>query len=498
MSKRRGVATNSLATAVSLAHGASKNIWKLSRCSSTSTKRRSGGTEMKTIQIRTEIPGPRSRALMSRREAAVPRGPFRATPIFVASADGATIEDVDGNRYIDFAGGIGCLNVGHRAPQVMSALKAQLEKHLHLCFAVTPYEGYVALAEKLNSLAPGKAPKKTIILNTGAEAVENAVKIARAFTKRPAVICFEDAFHGRTLLTMTLTSKTHPYKAGFEPFASDVYRIPYAYPYRGQSGATAEIFAHYLEDAFKRSVAPESVAAVIAEPVLGEGGFIIHPRDYFKLVQDICRKHGILFIADEVQSGFARTGKWFASEHFGIEPDLITKAKSLGGGMPIAAVTGRAEIMDAPGVGALGGTFCGHPLSCVVGLAAIETIEKENLLSRSIVIGRHFEERARAWQKKWALIGEGRGLGGMCAMRLVRDAATRDPADAETKQVARFCYEHGLITITAGTFNNVIRILVPLVVTDEQFDEGLGVIEAALAAVAERKQAALSHAQRKA
>ena len=412
----------------------------------------------------------------------------------MASAEGAALEDVDGNRYLDFAGGIGCLNAGHRSPRVVAALKKQIEKHLHLCFAVTPYEDYVALAEKLNALAPGKAPKKTIIVNTGAEAVENAVKIARAYTKRPAVICFEDAFHGRTLLTMTLTSKTHPYKAGFEPFASDVYRIPFAYPYRADKSATAETFAHYLEDAFKRSVAPESVAAVIAEPVLGEGGFIVPPKDYFALLQKICRQHGIVFIADEVQSGFARTGKWFASEHFGIEPDLITMAKSLGGGMPIAAVTGRAEIMDAPGAGALGGTFCGHPLSCAAALAVIETIEKENLLSRSVAIGRRFEERARAWQKKWPLVGDVRGLGGMCAMELVRDATTREPADTETKQIARFCYEHGLITITAGTFNNVMRILVPLVVTDEQFDEGLGVIEAALAAVADRKQAALSHA----
>lgn len=449
---------------------------------------------MSTIYIRTEIPGPRSRALMARREAAVPRGPNNSTPIFMAAAEGATLEDVDGNRYLDFAGGIGCLNAGHRSPRVISALREQIEKHLHLCFAVTPYESYIALAEKLNALAPGKTPKKTIIVNTGAEAVENAVKIARAYTKRPAVICFEDAFHGRTLLTMTLTSKTHPYKAGFQPFASDVYRIPFAYPYRREKGATAETFAHHLEDAFKRNVAPESVAAVIAEPVLGEGGFIVPPKDYFALLQKICRQHGILFIADEVQSGFARTGKWFASEHFGVEPDLVTMAKSLGGGMPIAAVTGRAEIMEAPGVGSLGGTFCGHPLSCAAALAAIETIEKENLLSRSVAIGSRFEERARAWQKKWPLVGEVRGLGGMCAMELVRDAATREPADAETKQVARFCYEHGLITITAGTFNNVIRILVPLVVTDEQFDEGLGVIESALASVAERKQAVLSHA----
>ena len=449
---------------------------------------------MPTIQLRTEIPGPRSRALMKRREAAIPRGPFHAVPVFMARAEGATLEDVDGNRFLDFAGGIGCLNIGHRSPRVLTSIREQLEKYLHLCFAVTPYEPYIAVAEKLNALVPGRFAKKTILLNTGAEAVENAVKIARAFTKRPAVVCFEDAFHGRTLLTMTLTSKTRPYKAGFEPFASDVYRIPYAYPYRSENGASAETFAHHLEDAFKRAVAPESVAAVIAEPVLGEGGFVVPPRDYFKSLQQICRKHGILFIADEVQSGFARTGKWFAIEHYGVEPDLIACAKSLGGGMPIAAVIGRAEIMEAPGPGSLGGTFCGHPLSCAAALAVIETIEKDGLLARSAAIGRRFEERARSWQGRWPLVGEVRGLGAMCAMELVRDAETREPADSETKEVAKFCYEHGLVVLTAGTFNNVVRVLVPLVVTDEQFDEGLAIIEAAFTSVAERKSAALSRA----
>ena len=449
---------------------------------------------MKTIQIRTEIPGPKSRALMARREAAIPRGPYHATPLFAAKAEGAVIEDVDGNRFIDFAGGIGCLNMGHRAPRVVAAIREQLEKYLHLCFSVTPYESYIAVAEKLNALAPGKFPKKTFIVNTGAEAVENAIKIARAYTKRPAVICFEDAFHGRTLLTMSLTSKTHPYKTGFAPFASDIYRIPFAYAYRGEKGATAETFAHHLENAFKRIVAPESVAAVIAEPVLGEGGFVVPPRDYFRILHDICRKHGIVFIADEVQSGIGRTGKWFASEHFGIEPDLITTAKSLGGGMPIAAVTGRAEIMDAPGVGGLGSTFAGNPLSCVAALAAIETIEKEGLLARSTAIGKRFEERARGWQKKWPLVGDVRGLGAMCAIELVRNPDTREPADTETKEVARYCYEHGLITITAGTYDNIMRILVPLAVSDEQFDEGLGVLEAALTSVVENKHAALSHA----
>jgi len=445
---------------------------------------------MGTIQIRTAIPGPKSKALMDRRNAAVARGPYHSTPVFVAKAEGAVLEDVDGNRFIDFAGGIGCLNIGQRAPGVVAALREQIDQFLHVCFSVTPYESYIAVAEKLNALAPGKFPKKSVLVNSGAEAVENAIKIARAYTKRPAVICFEDAFHGRTLMAMTLTSKPHPYKAGFEPLATDVYRIPFAYSYRSAAGTTVDEFAHHLEDAFKRHVAAENVAAVIAEPVLGEGGFVVPPRGYFAALHEICKKHGILFIADEVQSGIARTGKWFACEHFGVEPDLLISAKSLGGGMPLAAVTGRAEVMDAPGVGGLGGTFGGNPLSCVAALAAIETIEKEGLLVRSMEIGRRFEERARSWQKKWELVGEVRGLGGMCAIELVRDARTKEPADTETKELSKFCYEHGLINITAGTYANVMRILVPLVVTDAQFDEGMDVLEAGLASVAEKKQLA--------
>ena len=453
---------------------------------------------MATIKLRTEIPGPKSRALMKRREAAVPRGPYHSTPIFAASANGAVIEDVDGNHYIDFAGGIGCLNMGHRAAPVTAAVSAQLEKYMHLCFSVTPYEPYVAVAEKLNALAPGKSPKKTFIVNTGAEAVENAVKIARAYTKRPAVICFEDAFHGRSFLAMSLTSKTNPYKTGFAPFASDVYRIPYAYCYRCSYGLTypscGVTCAHHLEDTFKRVVSPEAVAAVIVEPVLGEGGFMAPPKEFFGIVQDICRKYGIVLIADEVQSGLGRTGKFFAIEHYGIEPDLILTAKSLGGGLPIAAVTGRAEIMDAPGVGGLGSTFAGNPLSCAAALASIEMIEHGGLLERATAMGKHFEKRARGWQKKWPLVGDVRGLGGMCAVELVRNAETREPADTETKEVAHYCYEHGLITITAGSYNNVMRILVPFAITDEQFDEGLGVLEEAIASVADRKHAELSHA----
>jgi len=422
---------------------------------------------------------------MLRREAAVPRGPYHATPVFAARSEGAVIEDVDGNRYLDFAGGIGCLNTGHRPPEVDSAIRGQLEKYLHLCFSVTPYEGYVALAEKLNALAPGKFAKKTLLVNSGAEAVENAVKIARVYTKRPAIIAFHDAFHGRTMMALSLTSKTHPYKAGFEPFPGDVYRLPYAYCYRCSYGLTYPsckvACATALEDAFKRVVAPESVAAVIAEPVLGEGGFVAPPKEFYSIVKEICGKHGILFIADEVQSGIARTGKYFAIEHYGVEPDLITCAKSLGGGLPLAAVTGRAEIMDAAGVGGLGGTFGGNPLACASALAALDIIEKQGLLARSTQLGLKFAERGKSWQKQFSVFGEIRGLGGMCAIELVKDPSSREPNSDATKNIAQYCYEHGLITITAGTYGNVMRILVPLVVTDAQFEEGLDVLEAALA-----------------
>ncbi len=442
---------------------------------------------MKSIQLRTEIPGPNSKALMKRRESAVPRGLYHATPIFAAGSEGAVIEDVDGNKFLDFAGGIGCLNTGHRPAQIESAIRQQLEKYLHLCFSVTPYEGYIAVAEKLNALAPGKFVKKTLLVNSGAEAVENAVKIARAFTKRPAIIAFNDAFHGRTMMALSLTSKTHPYKAGFEPFPGDVYRLPYAYCYRCSYGLTYPsckmACASALEDAFKRVVSAESVAAVIAEPVLGEGGFIVPPKEFFSVLREICRKHGILFIADEVQSGIGRTGKFFAIEHYGVEPDIITSAKSLGGGLPLAAITGRADVMDAAGIGGLGGTFGGNPLACASALAALEIMEKNGLLARSTHLGRKFEERGKSWTQQFQIVGEVRGLGGMCALELVKNPATREPAGDETKKIAQYCYEHGLITITAGTYGNVMRILVPLVVTDAQFAEGLDVLEAALAHV---------------
>lgn len=448
---------------------------------------------MSTIQLRTSIPGPRSQALMKRRHAAVAQGAFHATPIFVDKAEGAVVEDVDGNRLIDFAGGIGCLNTGHRAPAVVEAVRRQLDRFLHTSFNVLPYESYVAVCERLNALVPGRGPKKTILVNSGAEAVENAIKIARFYTKRPAIICFEDAFHGRTYMAMATTSKTHPYKAGFEPFPSDVYRIPYAYCYRcsySMKYPSCEMFcAKHIEDTFKRVVAAESVAAVVVEPILGEGGFVTPPAEFYPTLGEICRKHGILLIADEVQTGFARTGAMFASERLGLEPDLVTMAKSLTGGLPMAAVTGRAEIMDAPGVGQLGGTFAGNPLACEAALAVLDMIVKENLCARANQLGERFRKRATKWQAQWDLVGEVRGLGAMQALELVRSKATRQPADEETRQVSQYCYEHGLVTITAGSYSNVIRLLMPLVVTDAQMDEAMGVLEAALAHVAEKKGA---------
>jgi 4-aminobutyrate aminotransferase/(S)-3-amino-2-methylpropionate transaminase len=442
---------------------------------------------MPAIRLRTSVPGPRSQEWLRRRDAAVPRGVSQITPVFIENAEGALIEDVDGNRFIDFAGGIGCLNAGHRAPAVVAALRGQIERFLHTCFMVTPYESYVKLAERLNALAPGDFPKKTLFLSSGAEAVENAVKIARAYTRRPAVICFEDAFHGRTLLTMSLTSKTHPYKAGFEPFASDVYRVPYAYCYRCSYGLTypsCEIHcAHHLEDTFTRVVAAESVAAVIVEPVLGEGGFVTPPPEFLSIVHEICLRHGIVFIADEVQTGFGRTGKRFACEQYGVAPDLLVTAKSLGGGLPLAAVTGRAEIMDHTGPGSLGGTFGGNPLACEAALAVLETMDREKLPERAAHLGERFAARARTWYERWPLVGDVRGIGAMQAVELVRSRLTREPAAEETKEIVRYCYEHGLIVLSAGSYSNVIRLLMPLVINDEQFEEGLAVLEAGLEAV---------------
>ena len=447
---------------------------------------------MATIRLQSAIPGPQSKALAERTASAVPRGLSHTTPIYVSKVEDAWLEDVDGNRYIDFAGGIGCANAGHRQEPVVAAIRQQLDHFLHTAAQVTPYENYVRVAERLNAATPGKFPKKTLLLNTGAEAVENAVKIARAYTGRSGVIAFEDAFHGRTMMALALTSKTHPYKAGFAPLPGDVYRIPYAYCYRcsySLNYPSCDLFcARHLEDTFKRIVASEDVAAVIAEPVLGEGGFVVPPKDFFRVLIEICHKHGVLFIADEVQTGFGRTGCMFASEYYSIEPDLLLTAKSLGGGLPLAAVTGRAEIMDAPGPGGLGGTFAGNPLSCAAALAVFDIFEREDILARANELGSQFQTRAREWQRRWPIIGDARGLGAMQAIELATSSEKREPAPQETKQVIRHCYEHGLIVLSAGSYSNVIRVLVPLVVTQAQWDEGLDVLESALQAVHEKKE----------
>ena len=441
---------------------------------------------MTTIRLKTEIPGPASRTLTERRTHAVPRGVYASAPVFIRHAEGAVLEDVDGNRFIDLAGGIGTINVGHRNPRVLAAVHRQLDAFLHLCFSVTGYEPYVELAEKLNALTPGHFAKKTLLVNSGAEAVENAIKIARAHTGRPAILCVEDAFHGRTMLGMSLTSKTHPYKHGFGPFLSDVYRIPYGLPAAARIGErlsmSHEDVEQLLDDTFRRVVAAESVAAVIIEPVLGEGGFVVPPAGFLSALADICRRHGIVFIADEVQTGFGRTGELFACTHFGIEPDLILTAKSLGGGLPLAGVTGRAEIMDAPIPGGVGGTFGGNPASCAAALAVIEEFADGSLLARARSLGEHFQRRAYAWQRQHPFIGDVRGLGAMQAIEFVdRDGA---PWAAPAKKLAQHCLRSGVLVLTAGTYDNVIRLLMPLVISDEQFHEALGVMEHNLNAVA--------------
>ena len=439
---------------------------------------------MAAIHLKTSIPGPNSQALGARRAQAVPRGVSQLTPIFVARAEGASLEDVDGNRFIDLAGGIGCLNVGNRAPEVTAAIHAQTDKFLHTCFMVNPYESYVALAEKLNEVTPGKFPKKTMFVNSGAEAVENAVKIARAYTKRPAIVCFEDAFHGRTMMALALTSKTNPYKTGFAPFASDVYRVPFAHCYRCSFNLThPECGLHCawsLKDAFRRVVDPQQVAAVIFEPQMGEGGFIAPPEGYFQVIEEICREHGILLIADEIQTGMARTGKMFGCEHYGIAPDLLITSKSLGGGLPIAGITGKAEIMDNTGPGSLGGTFGGNPVACVAALAALETIKRDNLCERAVELGAQFRMRADGWMRKFAIVGDVRGLGAMQAIEMVRDRATKTPADTESKELLKYCYERGVLLVGAGTRGNVVRVLMPLVISDADFSEALDVMEAGL------------------
>ncbi|HLI80027.1 MAG TPA: 4-aminobutyrate--2-oxoglutarate transaminase [Candidatus Binataceae bacterium] len=417
--------------------------------------------------------------LAERLSAAVPRGISIATPLFAARAENAEVWDVEGRRYIDFAGGIAVQNIGHRHPRVMAAVRAQLEAFTHTAFQVVPYEVYVRLAERLNRLAPGSAPKKTIILSTGAEAIENAVKIARAATGRPAIISFAGGFHGRTMMALALTGKINPYKVGFGPFPGDVFHAAFPDAYRGVS---IEQSLASIEQIFRAEVEPSRVAAIIIEPVQGEGGFNVAPFEFMRALRDLCDRHGILLIADEIQTGFGRTGKMFAVEHSNVAPDLIAIAKAIGGGFPISAVIGRAEVMDAPIPGGLGSTFAGNAVSCAAGLAVLDVMEEEGIIARAQKLGEHVAERLRAMQAdpRFPCIGDVRGLGPMLAMEFVKHRASKEPAPELAKSITAKAAERGLIVISCGLYANVVRVLMPLTMSLEVADEGLGILEASM------------------
>jgi 4-aminobutyrate aminotransferase/(S)-3-amino-2-methylpropionate transaminase len=410
----------------------------------------------------------------------IPQGHASLYPRYVASASGAVIRDVEGREYVDFAGGIGVMSVGHSHPRVIAAIQDQAAKFTHSCFMVLPYESAVRLAEKLCAVAPVPAPSMALFINSGAEAVENAVKIARYSTKRTAIIACENAYHGRTLLTMSLTSKVKPYKFGFGPFAPEIYHVPYAYCYRCSFGLTYPkcdtACADYLKSFFINHVASETVAALIAEPVQGEGGFMTPPPEYFPKVAKICKDNGILFIADEIQSGMGRTGKMFAIEHWGVEPDLITVAKSLAAGMPLSAVIGRAEIMDSVHLSGIGGTYGANPVACRAGLAVMDVFEEENLLAKAQTLGEKLRKRFDELQARFEIIGDVRGKGPMLALELVRDRVTKEPATDEAKALVKTCFEKGLLLLSCGTFGNVIRTLMPLTIMDDQLERGLAIL----------------------
>jgi 4-aminobutyrate aminotransferase / (S)-3-amino-2-methylpropionate transaminase / 5-aminovalerate transaminase len=435
----------------------------------------------------TEVPGPRSREWFARRTDAVATGVANIHPIVTARASGAIIEDVDGNRLIDFATGISVLNVGHSAPEVVDAAKRQLELDSHTCFHVTANEPYIELAERLNALTPGGFDKKTMFANSGAEAVENAVKIARKATGRQAIVTFDHAFHGRTLLAMTLTAKVMPYKQGMGPFAPEVYRLPFAYPYRWPSGPEhcAEEALAYALDEMHKHIGEDNIAAVILEPIQGEGGFVVPAAGFVKGLADFAAEHGIVFIADEIQSGMGRAGRWFAIEDEGVEPDLVTTAKSIGGGLPISGVTGRAEIMDAVHVGGLGGTYGGNPVAAAAALAVLDKIEREGLLERARRVGETVMATLERLGQRYAIVGDVRGRGAMLAMELVSDPETKEPLAADRmNEITRACLEAGVVVLTAGTYGNVVRLLPPITIDDALLADGLGVLEGAVAAVA--------------
>ncbi|HCL82776.1 MAG TPA: 4-aminobutyrate--2-oxoglutarate transaminase [Chitinophagaceae bacterium] len=447
---------------------------------------------MTYIQLKTTLPGPKSQLLLERRKNALPAGLAKSTDIAVERADGALVWDVDGNQLLDFAGGIGMINVGHSNTEVVHAIREQLDKYIHTCTLVTTIEPYIRLAELLNSVTPGNFPKKTLLANSGSEAVENAVNIAKYYTKRNAVLCFEGAYHGRTLLTLSLTSKYALFKKGFGSYVSDIYRIPAPNMYRKIEGMTDDAYIQYcirkLDEAFISQVDPESLAAIIIEPVLGEGGFIPIPAPYLQKLRDVCDQYGIVFIADEIQCGAGRTGKLYAMEHTGVVPDIVVSAKSIGAGMPISAITGKAEILDAPHLGGLGGTYGGSPVACVAAIAAIEILKSKSFLDRSVAVGKLIHETMQKWKTKYKVIGDVRGLGAMQLVEFVKDLNTKEPDMSVAMEVIKEATSKGLILIRAGLFSNCIRLLPPIVITDEQLTEGLQVLEDAIAlADAKRK-----------
>ncbi len=420
--------------------------------------------------------------LQERRAKSIPQGAYSVTPGYIKKAQGAMMIDVDGRELIDFAGGIGVNNVGHAHPKVVAAIQDQAGQFIHTCWHVGMYEAYIELAEKLNELAPGDFAKMTMFANSGAEAVENAVKTARYATNRAAVVCFENAFHGRTLLGMSLTSKIKPYKYNFGPFAPEVYRAPFAYcyrcPFRLEYPGCDLACADHLEEFFINQVDPEDTAAVLAEPIQGEGGFITPPPGYFQRMQSICQKYDIPLIIDEVQSGAGRTGAFLAIEHWeGVEPDLITMAKSLAGGMPLSAITGRAEIMNKPHMGGLGGTYSGNPVSCRAALAVLDVLFKDRLIQRGAEIGSTIQTRLEEMHAKYEIIGDVRGLGAMQAIELVQDRESKAPAGEAAKKLTQSCFDRGLVLLSCGNYGNVIRTLMPFVITDEQLERGLQILE---------------------
>jgi 4-aminobutyrate aminotransferase / (S)-3-amino-2-methylpropionate transaminase / 5-aminovalerate transaminase len=433
----------------------------------------------KTIELRTAVPGPRSLALLERKQRAIANAKSIVLPVVAHEARGSTITDVDGNVFIDFTGGVGCLNVGHSHPRVVEAAQEQLARFAHTDFTVVPYESYVELAERLLDRAPFRGPAKAAFFNAGTEAVENAVKFARLYTRRPAVIAFEGAFHGRTLLSMTLTSKPHPYKLGMGPLAPEVYRAPFPSEYRGPDAATA---LAELRSLFVTQVAAEQVAAIVVEPEQGEGGFVPAPQEFMSGLRELCDEHGIVLIVDEVQTGFARTGRFFALEHYGIEPDLIVVAKSIAAGLPLSGVLGKAEILDAAHDGAVGGTFVGNPVAQAAALAVLDVIDDEGLVERANVIGETMRARMHGWQERFEAIGDVRGLGAMLAIELVHDRETKVPAAQLASAVVDAATERGLLLLKAGVHSNCIRVLCPLVITDAELDEALSVWEEALEA----------------